>query len=271
MLGFLRRPKPTRPSAVEGAVWAIGDIHGCHDLLAALIKEIRGTDPAGDATRIIFLGDYVDRGPGSKQVLDLLIALGQAADVEAVFIRGNHEQMMVSFVDDPKAGPAWVGMGGGETLASYSVQTPPLGASASAWRDVRDRFVAALPETHLAFLKALQPSVEIGDYFFTHAGVRPNRPLDQQKITDLMWIRDAFLEDNRVLSKVIVHGHTPAASPFSDARRVGVDTGAYASGVLTATLLEGEDRKFLQVRRGELKRGVPTTTTTWATPMRTAK
>lgn len=224
----------------------MGDIHGCIDLLEALIEAIRGMQTASQPPRLVFLGDYVDRGPESRRVLDVLAAL---PDDDTVFLRGNHDHMMLEFLRRPDAGPAWKAIGGDTTLTSYGVKSPAVPDSKSGWEDTWARFNSAVPETHRQFLQSSRFATECGDYFFAHAGVRPGRALGRQHESDLMWIRNAFLLDTRSMEKVIVHGHTPAALPFSDHRRVGVDTGAYASGTLTAVRLQGEDRRFLQVRR----------------------
>lgn len=244
----LKQGRGTVDAAPAEPLWAIGDIHGCLDLLQRLIEHVqaRGSD---QPPRVIFLGDYVDRGPHSRGVLDALVNLEGSSRIRAEFIRGNHDHVMQNFLADPQAGPAWQGMGADATLASYGVSPPPPGASPEVWAEAQARFVSRVPSAHVGFLARLKPSVQSGDYFFTHAGVRPGRPLAKQKLTDLMWVRNVFLEDRRPLEKVVVHGHTPTADPYSDHRRVGVDTGAYASGVLTALYLEDKVRQFAQAFR----------------------
>lgn len=245
----LGKRKALTDPAPSGRVWAIGDVHGCLDLLQGLLRRIQAVQPANEPTRVVFLGDYVDRGPDSRGVLDALIAFAARTDTHAEFIRGNHDHVMQSFLADSAVGPAWHAMGAAATLASYGVASPVDPASPDGWPAVRVALQACIPREHLGFLARLRPSVESGDYFFTHAGVRPGRPLAKQKVTDLMWVRNAFLQDPRPLEKIIVHGHTPTASPYSDDRRVGIDTGAYASGALTGVLLEGTRRSFVQARR----------------------
>lgn len=250
---MLSRPKaaaPDEPSiGDDGPVWAIGDLHGCLDLTQAMLAEIGRHEGEDARPRVVFLGDYVDRGPASREVLDLLIGLRDEAQVRPTFIRGNHDFMMQAFLRGPDAGPAWLAMGAEATLRSYNVQ-PPLTASPSQWRSVQAAFAHSVPEAHVAFLETLQHAAVQGDYIFTHAGLRPGRALAKQKPTDLMWIRQDFLKDTRRLEKVVVHGHTVTAAPFRDHRRIGVDTGAYASGVLTAVRFEGVERRFVQVQRG---------------------
>jgi len=249
MLNFLR---PTRPEPMStdstGPIWAVGDVHGCADLLQALLAQVL-SEHTGKPVRIVFLGDYVDRGPASREVLDLLIALESLGRVRPTFIRGNHDFMMQEFLRKPEIGPAWLEMGAAATLRSYGVEPPGLSVSPQAWRDAHQRFLRAVPRRHSGFLDRLEPSLTEGDYFFTHAGVRPGRSLDRQRSSDLMWIRTVFLDDPQPLPKMVVHGHTVTPAPYADHRRIGLDTGAYASGTLTALRVEGATRRFLQVRR----------------------
>lgn len=258
---MLRFGKPAAPAiATVGAgkrVWAIGDIHGCADLLQALLAQVFAMQSILAPARIVFLGDYVDRGPGSRDVIETLIELKTFANVEASFIRGNHDYMMQEFLRQPQVGQAWLAMGAGPALLSYGVEPPRNPASPSQWRETWARFNDTVPQSHRDFLAALEPSVQEGDYFFTHAGVRPGKSIARQKPTDLMWIRNAFLNDKRRLDKIVVHGHTVTSAPHSDHRRVGVDTGAYASGELTAVCIDAAERHFLQVRRTAPDRIVP--------------
>jgi serine/threonine protein phosphatase 1 len=195
----------------------------------------------------VFLGDYVDRGPDSAAVIDLLVA-GRPRGFARRFLRGNHEQAMLGFMEAPPENRAWVKHGGAETLVSYGVQPPsPVGALDEDLVAAAARLKAVLPPAHLDFLNNLERYVELGGYAFVHAGIDPARPLNEQTDRDLFWIRDPFLTGKRGFSHRIVHGHTPEERPFADLRRVGVDTGAYASGVLSAARFEGEAVSFLSV------------------------
>lgn len=251
MFGSLFK-KPTLPiaSAPENeVVFAVGDIHGRADLLRALAPAIwkaRG-EKDGKHTTVIFLGDYIDRGPASDEVLDILIGLENSKAVDWVFLRGNHEQALIDFIEDPDAGPAWGEWGGRETMASYGVDGP-YGADSRLWRMARDSLEAAMPKQHLAFLRGLPLSHWAGDYFFAHGGARPGVPLDRQSERDLLTIRQPFLQSGKGFEKVVVHGHSIAAEVHSDHRRIGIDTGAYATGTLTAVRLEGDSRRLLQTR-----------------------
>lgn len=248
---FARRSTPAAPAASTGGalIYAVGDVHGRLDLLGALLVKI-GEDVLAQAPdrqpSLIFLGDYVDRGPSSRGVIDRLIQLqGEAAfDVRA--LKGNHEEQMLLFLNDAKAGPAWAEFGGAQTMVSYGVTPPQSRTDAEAWEDARRAFAEAVPQAHLDFLSRLELAVVCGDYLFVHAGVRPGVPLEQQSERDLMWIRDEFLSSDRHHGKVVVHGHTPADAPFLGHNRIGIDTGAYATGTLTAVRLQHEERFMLQ-------------------------
>ena len=250
---FGRKNSPASRTArvPDGAVvWAIGDVHGRSDLLLALLKEavrdLRAQKP--QRAVIVMLGDYVDRGPDSKGVIDLLCKLSDQDDIETRFVRGNHEERFEGFLSDPDLGPSWCEYGGREALLSYGVLIPALKTDAEGWAEVSTSLNAALPETHRRFLAQQESSVEIGDYFFSHAGARPGVPLADQSPEDLMWIRREFLIDKAAFEKVVVHGHTPDEHVHSDHRRIGVDTGAYATGVLTGLRLEGDQRRICQTR-----------------------
>lgn len=244
---------PTPPARFpEGRVgYAIGDIHGRADLLAEMLAalELRERDdrrPNGPPIAI-FLGDYVDRGPASAAVLDLLL-LRRPTGFEVRHLRGNHEQSMLAFIDDPMSNRAWLLQGGAETLLSYGVQPPPpVGAQEQDWIGVAQLLRARLPNAHYDFLKGLERYVALGDYAFVHAGIDASRSLEEQTDADLYWARAAFIASKRPFSHRVVHGHTPVDTPYIDQRRIAVDTGAYASGVLTAARFEGEDVSFLSV------------------------
>jgi serine/threonine protein phosphatase 1 len=151
----------------------------------------------------------------------------------------------LDFLADPASYDGWCDFGADETLTSYGVR-PPRDHSLSTFCDVRDRFLQALPAEHLHFFRNLLLSWEIGDYFFAHAGVRPGAPLNQQKEDDLLWIREEFLDSSEDFGKVVVHGHTPTDGPVKRANRIGIDTGAYLTGRLTALVLDGQNQRFLQ-------------------------
>jgi serine/threonine protein phosphatase 1 len=255
MLDRLFRPKPqARPRVPDGeVVFAIGDMHGRADLLEQLIEAIFADEAFRQGRRctIIGLGDYVDRGSNSCKVLETLIALSRRSDVASRFLRGNHEQCVLDFLQEPAIGRWWSEIGGRELLASYGVQAPSGQSEIEDWTRTRDAFAERLPADHLDFLKGLELSAAIGDYFFVHAGARPGVPLEAQAERDLIWIRDAFLSDPRAFDKVVVHGHSVTREAHLDHRRIGIDTAAFMTDVLTAVRLEGESRSLMQTGLAE--------------------
>lgn len=228
-------------------VYAIGDIHGRLDLLEALARRIQadlGTSPTLAVT--IFLGDYVDRGPDSAGVLDRL-ARGDFP-TEFLALRGNHEEVMLQFLEEPDVLDNWRNYGGLETLHSYGLDVRPA-LRGAGYEEMRDSLLERLPSSHLNFLRKTSHSTTLGDYFFCHAGARPGIPLDQQSPRDLLWIREEFLEFRGAWDRVVVHGHTPVEEPELLASRINVDTGAFASSILTAVALEGSERRIISTAR----------------------
>ncbi|MZR29689.1 metallophosphoesterase family protein [Sneathiella litorea] len=226
--------------------YVIGDIHGRKDLLSSLLDKIARDRAAKEKadTHLIFLGDYVDRGPDSAGVINMLLALDQS-DMNVITLKGNHEAAMRSFLQDPVKGKRWLYYGGDATLRSYGVDF--------ALRDItEDKIVQAgrklrknLPDSHLKFICSLKSSHMIGDYFFVHAGIEPGKSIDNQKEHDLLWIRDAFLEHEGLYEKVIVHGHSIIPEPELKDNRIGIDTGAFYSNLLTCLVLEGGTKEIL--------------------------
>jgi serine/threonine protein phosphatase 1 len=242
------RKQASAPDGVR--LYAIGDIHGRLDLVEALLGLIE-RDQEGRAdlpVTLIFLGDYVDRGPDSNGVVERL-SRGFPAPYEPVFLKGNHEDLLLSFLNDPVPGRNWIYNGGDVTLLSYGIgpETVQLAAWAGSegLAEAARQFLVALPEAHLRFYEGLRLSHRIGDYFFTHAGVRPKVPLDQQSERDLLWIRKEFLSSKEDFGAVVVHGHTPTRAPEDLRNRIGLDTFAVRSGKLTAAGFEGSQRWFL--------------------------
>lgn len=228
-------------------VYAIGDIHGQYEELIALQKRIlRDLDSAssdGKSVSIVYLGDYIDRGPDSSAVVDAMLS-PLASDIGHICLLGNHEAAMLDFMADPLAHAEWLDWGGLETLASYGLRLGG-GRGRDAVLALADGLRQCLPEAHRQFLENLIPMVEIGDYAFVHAGVRPGRPLAEQTRDDLLWIRDVFLSSRRWHGRMIVHGHTIVSAPQFHRNRIAIDTGAYATGLLSCLRLEGEERRIL--------------------------
>lgn len=247
---MIRNPfaRSRRAQAPAGSrVYAVGDIHGRADLLAALHRMIGDDAAARPVSRrvVVYVGDYIDRGPDSRAVIDILLD-APLAGFASVHLLGNHEAFLLDFLDDSAVGPDWLFNGGAETLASYGVESPwPFGDPPDRMQtELRRR----LPARHLTFLRDLRLSHVEGDYLFVHAGVRPGVPLDRQARRDLLWIRGEFLDSDADLGKVVVHGHSIADEPEQRANRIGIDTGAYMTGRLTCLVLEGAERRFLATR-----------------------
>lgn len=251
---FNRSPKaptaaPVSPGLPPGVVvWAIGDIHGRLDLLERLLEAVAlGDDPAAfDRLVLVFLGDYVDRGANSRGVIDRLVVLQDEGRYETHFLKGNHEDKMLEFLEDPSVGPAWCEYGGAEALRSFGLNVPTMKHRVDAWASVSADLRHRLSSRQLRFMRELETSVSIGGYFFAHAGARPGIALEDQSDHDLMWVRNSFLNDPDPFERVVVHGHTPTAEPYADHRRIGVDTKAYETGVLTAVRLEDRGLRFVQ-------------------------
>jgi serine/threonine protein phosphatase 1 len=233
-------------------VYAVGDIHGRFDLLGFLLRRIEADLADAPARRVVvFLGDYVDRGPQSADVLDRLCR-PLPGGAEGVFLKGNHEDLMAGFLaGDGDAGAAWLANGGAATLESYGIDAPPIFASPVALDGLAARLRRAMAPAHRRFLDGLALSYALGDYLFVHAGVRPGRPLGEQDPRDLMWIRGPFLDSSADFGAVVVHGHSVSAEPEVKPNRIGIDTGAYRSGRLTCLVLEGTTRRFLNPGQGK--------------------
>lgn len=235
-------------SAPDGeVVYAIGDIHGRSDLLTELLELIESdAAAAGSAAKtLVFLGDYVDRGPDSSGVLDLL-STNLPPGFDAHFLKGNHEQFLLDFLDDASWLGAWRSNGGEQTLRSYGVDVDGLERRQARPPVWQAEFLELLPETHLRFLQSLELTYVAGDYLFVHAGLRPGLPLDEQVPDDILWIRHEFLDSDMSFGKIVVHGHTPERAPVIRPNRIGIDTGAVVTNCLTALRLEGGTRAFLR-------------------------
>lgn len=225
-------------------VYAIGDVHGRLDLLRLLEERIvRDAAPYGGERWVVMLGDYVDRGPQSAQVLDHLAA-APPAGFRRYCLAGNHELAMLAFLDDPRRNRSWLDFGGVETLASYGVAADKL--ETSKGRALAYLLGSHVPQEHLAMLRGMPLMLETPSYVFAHAGVNPLRSLRQQTEDDLVWLRHDLGQSYEPVGKLVVHGHTPVERPIAGPRRILVDTGAYFSGWLTAVRLQpGRPPHFL--------------------------
>lgn len=228
-------------------LYAIGDVHGClaqlkalHALIADEIERQRPRD-----WRIVHLGDYVDRGPDSSGVLAFLIE-ARARDSRNLMLGGNHDIGFLEFLDQPTSHGLFARFGGAGTARSYGVDldfSDPVSLDRG-----HAQLLRAMPRSHIAFLTSLTFSVVFGDFFFCHAGIKPRVPLDRQEPEQLIWIRDEFLDYPHLHPKVVVHGHTPCGAPEVRSNRVNVDTGCYQSGTLTALVVDGAEKRFLEIR-----------------------
>lgn len=220
-------------------VYAVGDVHGCLERLVALhelIAEDLAARPVAEAT-LIHLGDYVDRGPESAQVIEWLISSPPVPASRVVNLMGNHEHLMLSALasGESEAAEVWLANGGADSLMSWGIQ-----------RSLPQRdWAGRIPRAHLLFVRDLATHVQIGPYLFVHAGIRPGVPLEQQTRHDMLWIREPFLSSKQDHGAVVVHGHTPRQEPTVRPNRIGIDTGAVMGGVLTCVVLETDQLGFL--------------------------
>jgi serine/threonine protein phosphatase 1 len=237
------RPDPATPP--DSRAYAIGDVHGRLDLLLKLLARIEADRRARPCAndRIVFLGDLIDRGPESRGVLQLLLRYRQLLP-DPVYLMGNHEEMLLRVLgSEPDSIFDWLSFGGYEFAESYGVSVAALATHDAA--TVADTIRAAMPPEDLAFVSEFEDMHRFGDYLFVHAGIRPGVALDAQKPSDLRWIREDFLESAAQHPAFVIHGHTISETPDERPNRIGIDTGAYASGVLTAICLEGTERRYI--------------------------
>jgi serine/threonine protein phosphatase 1 len=241
------RPGPAIPAAAVPPgerVYAIGDIHGRSDLFIPLVAAIEADDGSRDPadTTIVLLGDLVDRGPDSAGVITA--ARDLAARRKVRIIGGNHEEMFLQCFDDLDLLRNFLRYGGRETVLSYPLDIATW--NAASHEEAQELMRAAVPEDDLEFIRSFEDAIVIGDYLFVHAGIAPDIPIEEQSQGDLRWIREPFLSHRGNHGYVVVHGHTIAPEPVIRANRIGIDTGAYVTGRLTALGLEGTDRWLIE-------------------------
>ena len=237
---------PRLPRGIR--VYAVGDVHGRLGLLHRIEAIIAADHYArGDSCRpwIVYLGDYVDRGGDSRQVIQHLLE-GPPEGFEGVHLLGNHDLWLREFLEDPAYGPSWYKHGGDATLLSYGVRMDPSKGEQARFVQAHQAMRGRVPDEHRRFLGSLELGFSIGDYFMVHAGVVPGKPFDQQSVEDLLWVREPFLNHAGELAKVVVHGHTVEEKPTEKSHRIGIDTGACWTGKLSAVGLEEDERWFLQ-------------------------
>lgn len=233
--GRQRLSAAVRPAVV----YAIGDVHGCLDELRQLEQLIQADAAGVEGEKwLVLLGDYIDRGPRSAQVIDYLLA-PPPEGFRRFTLAGNHEQMLLDFLAAPRRHPDWLAYGGVETLASYGIDA---GDEQTRAATAAMALEARMPQVHLDWLRQLPVSLELPGFFFVHAGIRPGLPLAEQDESDLLWIREPFLDGPGAPGLVVVHGHTPETQPVVRPWRVGIDTAAFATGKLTAARIDAAGR-----------------------------
>lgn len=237
-------------SQPDNPIYAIGDVHGCLEELqaaeAAIAEDMRLIGRNG---LVVLLGDYVDRGPLSSQVLDHLIQPSEYG-FKRICLCGNHDDLFLRFLDEPEKYPEWFQLGGEQTLMSYGINLHYL-TSRQPGKPIRIREILAdaVPATHRSFLQDLPLSLKIGNIFFVHAGIRPGIPLEEQLEEDLLWIREPFITTGPKLpSLLVIHGHTPQPDPDIGEQRLGIDTGAFSTGKLSVLRIESGTMRFLPSR-----------------------
>ena len=246
LIGGGASPAAAAPAVPAGQrVYAVGDVHGRADLMRAMIDRIEADDAARPAaqTTVILLGDLVDRGPDSAGVIALARDWGHRRRVRC--LQGNHEEMFLQARSNLEVLRHFLRYGGRATLLSYPISRQDY--DRATLEQVQHLMNAHVPAADFAYMEAMEALIEIGDYVFVHAGIRPGVPLDQQVGSDLRWIRSEFLDSDEPRAFAVVHGHTITPEPEVLARRIGIDTGAFASGRLTAIGLQGTARWVLEV------------------------
>jgi serine/threonine protein phosphatase 1 len=231
-----RRARARLPDGLR--IYAVGDIHGCADLLEAVLLQIDADCTLYPSRRpiVVFLGDYIDRGPASKEVLELLLDYERRQ--ETIFLKGNHDAFLHRFLSDSDFLDEWRLCGGLETLISYGLK-PSINPDVFEQTRLADDLAKSVPKRHLQFLESLSLSFDSGDFLFVHAGIRPDVPIRKQMEEDLLWIREEFLLYEHPFEKYVVHGHTPVPAPDIRSNRTNIDTGAFATGRLTCIVIEG--------------------------------
>ena len=246
-----RRGARTEPFATPietggEVVYAVGDIHGRHDLAGRLLERImQDTAQRAVPCRIVFLGDYIDRGEGARETLALLRDFAGQAGVDCIFLMGNHEQMLLRFLEEPATGERWGRYGGLQTLVSYGVGGLKTLRDPDEASRARDALIEALGEDR-HFIEALRPSHRVGNVFFAHAGADPEVPPETQPVGTLLWGCERFQDTDRRDGVWVAHGHYVVEQPTADRGRIAVDTGAYFSGRLTAARISDGEVSFLQ-------------------------
>jgi serine/threonine protein phosphatase 1 len=235
----------TYPAAPEGrTIYAVGDIHGRLDLLEKVFSDIDRDKEGIASTQVaeIYLGDYIDRGPDSAGVISKLIERGRR--VETIFLRGNHEQLLLNFIEGANCLTEWSALGGIPTMLSYRVEADLLAGEAPE-EEVRAAFIGKMSADHQQFYAGTSSYCDAKPYLFVHAGIRPGVKLEEQSLADLMTIRKGFLDFGKDFGRIVVHGHTPVMQPELHPNRINIDTGAFATHNLTCLKIDAEGARVL--------------------------
>lgn len=240
--------KRLQASTWPSCLYVVGDIHGCIDLLLELEQAIVADASGVKGERwIVCVGDYIDRGPASSDVVSYLMR-PPPSGFRRFALKGNHEELFLAFLQAPETAVEWLELGGAETAVSYGVRSSLIDRSIP--RKLANALRAVVPKEHIAWLEHLPVSLRLPGLAVVHAGLRPGVPFDDQSDSDLLWIRSPFLEADRDDGLLVVHGHTPTTDPEVTSGRICVDTGAFATGILTAVRLARDEKpRFLQARR----------------------
>lgn len=236
---------------MDTRVYVIGDVHGRADLLQKLLKAIEQDARSASHRILVTLGDYIDRGFASRTVIETLLHL-PLKNFSTHFLCGNHEDMLLNFLEEPEEGVIWLHNGGWATLLSYGFAPHELPETVDELVKTRDRLLHRMPKAHLNFIRGLKFFYEYGDYYFVHGGVRPSVSLEEQDAEDLLWIREEFLNSKKDFGKIIVHGHTIVNKPEIHPNRIAIDTGAFHTGKLTCLVLNEKQHYFLQADERKL-------------------
>lgn len=229
-------------------IYCVGDIHGRDDLLQQLHEQIlEDASSYVGAKTIIYLGDYIDRGEHSREVIERLLT-ETLSGFDSIFLRGNHEQSLLDFLITAEIGLGWFRYGGLQTLVSYGVAYSKIPTSRNDLQVLQQTLKERIPESHIDFLEKTRLSHQSGNYYFVHAGINPRVPLERQCAEDQLWIREAFIEHTKPYEKIIVHGHTISDEPDFRSNRIGLDTGAYMSGKLSCLVLENDTQHVIQTQ-----------------------
>ncbi|MHA7819279.1 MAG: metallophosphoesterase family protein [Erythrobacter sp.] len=247
---FKPRPKSPLPKVPEGTRWyVIGDIHGRRDLFEAMIDAIEADDQQRSSaeSHVVLLGDLVDRGPDSAGVVKKARKWQKKRSVR--ILAGNHEEMMLGAFEKPEVLRHFLKHGGRETILSYGLSKKQF--NSMTLDELFEMLPSLISQSERDYIADFEEIIIAGDYLFVHAGIDPNLPLDQQNRRDMLWIRDRFLNHEGPLDKVVVHGHTIFERVMDCGNRIGIDTGAFRSGVLTALVLEADQRRVIQVSQND--------------------